>query len=246
VHNYIDDFKFLFSLRDIQEFDYYNKNDTQALKTNINSSALNFAASHTLPSANTIDEVKKYFGSIPFIWWVDEQQTDVAKALVAKSLADHGSFTVATSAPGMHMELKSLPEQRDHADILIKQVTTMEELEQWIEIPAGIPKEDVRKFVEPIFKQKKNVEFYLAYYKGTPVATSTIIINDNDVYVCNVVVLPEYRKKGIGYAVTHFPLQKARNMGKTSAVLHSSDMAVSLYKKMGFTMHTTFDGYIIK
>ena len=50
-----------------------------------------------------------------------------------------------------------------------------------------------------------------------------------------IVVLPEYRKQGLGRLVVTEAEKWARELGCRKAVLHSRDVAVGFYEKLGYT-----------
>jgi predicted acetyltransferase len=52
--------------------------------------------------------------------------------------------------------------------------------------------------------------------------------------ISSVATVPEARRKGVGSAVTLEPLKEARRLGYRIATLFSSEMAVSMYQKLGF------------
>jgi predicted acetyltransferase len=49
-----------------------------------------------------------------------------------------------------------------------------------------------------------------------------------------VATLPEARGRGIATAVTLAALREAQRQGETVGVLHASEMAYSVYRRMGF------------
>ena len=60
----------------------------------------------------------------------------------------------------------------------------------------------------------------------------------------SVATVPEARRQGIGTAVTLHLLEQARAMGYRIGVLFSSDMAVGVYRKLGFREYRKGSFYV--
>lgn len=69
-----------------------------------------------------------------------------------------------------------------------------------------------------------------------PVATCRMYeIDENSVMLGRVVVLPEYRKQGLGSLVIKEAERWSRELGYQKAVLESRDVAVGFYERLGYT-----------
>ena len=69
-----------------------------------------------------------------------------------------------------------------------------------------------------------------------PVATCRLYdLGGGRVMLGRVVVLPEYRGRGLGRRVVAEAEQWARELGYRTAVLESRDVAVGFYEKLGYT-----------
>ena len=62
--------------------------------------------------------------------------------------------------------------------------------------------------------------------------------------IYNVTTLEQARGKGIGTAITLAPLNEAKNLGYQIGILQSSDMALNMYKQMGFKEYCQMEWYI--
>ena len=68
-----------------------------------------------------------------------------------------------------------------------------------------------------------------------PIATSRLYaINDDQIMLGRIVVLPEYRGRGIGTLVVRESEQWAKEMGFTTAVVESRDNKIHFYETMGY------------
>lgn len=78
---------------------------------------------------------------------------------------------------------------------------------------------------------------FLAYLDKKPVAVATSIVlhKENSQYLFLVGVLPDYRRKGFGLAVTSHCMHTAYvATGVSRTLLHSTHMGYNLYCKLGF------------
>ena len=78
---------------------------------------------------------------------------------------------------------------------------------------------------------------YIVLLDGSfPVATCRLYaIDDTSAMIGRVVVLPEYRGKGLGSRVIREAEQWLRDLGFHTAVVESRDVAVGFYEKLGYT-----------
>jgi GNAT superfamily N-acetyltransferase len=66
------------------------------------------------------------------------------------------------------------------------------------------------------------------------------ILNGNVGWIGNIIVLPEYRNRGIGYELTKFLVEYFRDKGCTTQLLIASDMGRNIYTKLGFKITSTY------
>ena len=58
-----------------------------------------------------------------------------------------------------------------------------------------------------------------------------------------IIVVPEYRRQGIGQKITSTLIDYCRNKGCTSQLLTSSEMGESIYRKLGFEINSSYVFY---
>jgi ribosomal protein S18 acetylase RimI-like enzyme len=64
--------------------------------------------------------------------------------------------------------------------------------------------------------------------------------------IYNICTVPTARGRGIASAMTAATMQRARAAGFPFIVLQSTDMAVNLYRALGFAEVCTFDYYVLE
>jgi predicted acetyltransferase len=79
-----------------------------------------------------------------------------------------------------------------------------------------------------------------AWREGQPIAKAGLYLTDGSAGVYAVATRPEARRQGLARALTLTALQHARRLGHNLAVLHSSPMAESLYRSLGFETVANF------
>jgi GNAT superfamily N-acetyltransferase len=75
---------------------------------------------------------------------------------------------------------------------------------------------------------------------GTIVGCGIAIVHGPVSWLVTIVVLPEYRRQGIGQKITTHLIDYCRTKGCTSQLLTASEMGESIYRKLGFEVHSTY------
>jgi hypothetical protein len=176
--------------------------------------------------------------NVPVTWHVGPttRPRSLGKRLLAHGLQDAGS------EPGMAVDLAALddsPELRPGLDI--RRVCEPEELDKWMDVFAAGFK--LPRFVsETMYEleldlglgQHPSRRLYLGSLRGRPVATSLLFLGAGVAGIYGVTTLSHVRRQGIGAAMTHVPLLKARAMDYSVGVLHASPMGENMYRQLGF------------
>jgi ribosomal protein S18 acetylase RimI-like enzyme len=86
---------------------------------------------------------------------------------------------------------------------------------------------------------------FVGYLDGRAVACAAVLLLEGVEYVALVATLPEYRGRGMAERVMRYALQAGRERtGWTRTALHSTPAGLSLYKKMGYRVLTSFTLYL--
>ena len=200
---------------------------------------------------DAIEETLAYFrakeaGDV--CWWLED---GVDPAGWAELLAVRG-FALMDGPPGMAVDLAALPALGDLPSAAeVHRIENAAELRPFAHLVTevfGFPPE--AEDVALAFFDGMGLElpsaFYLATVDGVPVGTSQVFYAAGVPGVYNVGVAEGARGKGLGAALTLQPLFDARAMGYRAGVLQSSDMGLSLYRRLGFAQNCRLDYYYLE
>ncbi|PKL38468.1 MAG: hypothetical protein CVV44_11320 [Spirochaetae bacterium HGW-Spirochaetae-1] len=162
-------------------------------------------------------------------------------AEIAPYLKKQGLMHAQTQR-GMAMDLDSFNKELSlPRELTVKEVATTEELRQWLRIytdgfdySSKLADFIFNNYGEIFLGTKKPARHYIAYYKGKPVATSSLFVTGNVAGLYNIVAVPEARHRGFGEALTLIPLIEAKKQGCVLAILQATDMGAGVYRKLGF------------
>jgi hypothetical protein len=153
---------------------------------------------------NDFNMLKVYYGSLDFTFWVC-QTNDMANQYLLES----GAELVATY-PMMRADLKNISPAHPDSRIKIQQLFLEKDiLNIWaplvIDAYKKINLSEFQKFIAYLLSTSasSNLRFYIGLYCDTPCATSMIGLRDGVVDLHWVGTSPDYRKKGMGYAIVY-------------------------------------------
>lgn len=76
---------------------------------------------------------------------------------------------------------------------------------------------------------------WVAYQNGVPVGTAAAVLAGGVTGLYNIAILPDYRRRGYGTAVTRVAAEAAfRDGGENRLILQASAQGVRMYERMGF------------
>lgn len=173
----------------------------------------------------------------PYSWYVTPFTTpaDIGETLAARGL-------VRQEQVNMAIDLAVLPETgRLPAGCTIEDVWGAERFDEWgrtyvtgYEMPPAMAAGALATLREMPSGPGTPLRRYLVRLGGTAVASATLFMGGGAAGIYNVATLPQARGRGIATAVTLAALLLARSEGETAGVLHASEMAYSVYRRMGF------------
>ncbi len=238
---------------DLEDIEYEETDEFFRYSTGIPFFLLNAVIESHIPSENAIKKIKEnitFFEKrqVPFLWMIGPSSSpkNMGELLIKNGL-------VLDKQPGMAYNLKFLEAEREPLNkIEIIKVENVETLKIWNDILLTgfeFPKELLSDFFYSLFSfmllnDTPSASAYLAFYDGNPVASSFVFYEAGVAGIYNVTTLEEARGKGIGTAITLAPLIEAKKLGYEIAILHSSEMALNMYKLMGFKEYCQIEWYV--
>lgn len=194
-----------------------------------------------------LNQILMHFESraiLDFIWWIEPH---AQSENLGDRLVDHG-FAFDEGPIGMAVDLQKLNEETVPSNLVIKRVLDRESLKIFIRTMAvgfGLTEPVERAFLELYtgFGYSFPIELYVGYQNQAPVAVAQLFLGAGCAGIYAVVTLPEARRQGIGAAMTLAALRKARTLGYRIGVVHSTEMGLGLYRRLGFREYCRMSHY---
>jgi ribosomal protein S18 acetylase RimI-like enzyme len=174
------------------------------------------------------------------------QPADYPQRLINRGFVLMDTFT------GMTMDLLKLPAKTVlSADVEIRELNGQEELLDAYEMVAWrweVPEEEIPAHREMMSSfncgPESNFRCWIAYLNGEPVSKAILNLHGESAGVHGVSTKPEARGRGLARALTLECLHAGREAGYRMGMLHASNMAKSLYEKIGFEKVAEFHVYV--
>ena len=238
---------------DLEDMVYEETDEFFRYSTGIPFFLFNAVIESHIPSEVVIQKIKEnitFFEKrqVPFLWVIGPSSSpkNMGELLIKNGFA-------LDKQPGMAYNLKILDAEREALNkVEIIKVENVETLKAWNDVVLtgfALPKDLLSDFFYKAFSFKllndtPSASGFLAYYEGNPVASSLVCYEAGVAGIYNVTTLEGARGKGIGTAITLAPLIEAKKLGYEIAILQSSEMALSMYKQMGFKEYCQIEWYV--
>lgn len=179
--------------------------------------------------------------------WIRERDlpywVTVAEPVVdtVEPLMDDLGLATATTQPGMAIStLEDIPSTE--SDVTISEITTPDGLDDFVPVAASVfgTPVDLAETVYQAALAADKVRPFLARVNGRPGACGLLVQTGDVAGVYTIAVLEALRRQGIGELMTWTVLRAGRDAGCQVGVLQSSEMAYSLYDRMGFETVVTY------
>jgi ribosomal protein S18 acetylase RimI-like enzyme len=184
---------------------------------------------------------------VPYLWMVrpSDQPADLGHRLARRGL------DLVETATGMDLDLDGWQADSGPGDLEIVRVdddpARLEDYVELIRTYWSVP-ESERAMLSTLNKDLAGAHSpgvrLVAYLEGQPIGKAFMNTTELPrVSIYGVAVKPEARGRGAATALMNKLLSSAVQLGANRCVLHSSSMAVSLYRRMGFTERCAFSVY---
>ncbi len=232
----------------------YKSDSIWSMNTGIESADLNMVWNEkplTDVNIKDIQYIKRHFqkAGLPFWWWLFPS----AQSPMTCNMLKAEGFSFVDSIPSMLADLTELAREPRDTSLQMMPIRNKEELLMWEEISFAsfdFPPETQQQYHRFVGTFNLNPDsshkFFLACWNGKPVATSLLFLHENAGGIYFVSTLAEYRKKGIGLALTLSTMRCAQQSGARFATLQSSPDGLRVYQQAGFQEYCRVDIYSLK
>ncbi len=193
-------------------------------------------------------------------WSVDEAdaQIDATLQQIGQHIDEIGWFVFPTDQPsdlGKRLEARGMPGGRGgnwlwtdltklgagptvSPNFHIEQVRDDTVMAEWVRISElGFGNNDLACFYDAYARHGYGDDafslHYIGYLDDVPVTSGTLLDAGGGASIYDVSTPPAFRSQGLGGALTHALMQEIRKRGYADTWIWSSDMAQSLYRKLG-------------
>jgi ribosomal protein S18 acetylase RimI-like enzyme len=136
------------------------------------------------------------------------------------------------------IDLTSLGTDRAASDhFRIEQVRNDQMLSEWVRVSEAGFSEEMAIFYDAYARHGYGPNafslHYIGYLDDTSVTSGTLLDAEGCATIYDVSRPPAFRHQGFGRAITHAMMQEIRNRGYADTWIWSSNMAKSVYQKLG-------------
>ena len=186
--------------------------------------------------------------NVPVLWWTGPATQPPNLGVYLKN----HNFSYQGDSTGMAVDLLALKENpQPLPELSIQTVDDEESLKKWCHVLItgfGMAEYVGNAFFDLFSSLGLNrqlpIRHYIGLLKGEPIAVSTLFLGAGVAGIYNVTTVPNARRQGVGSEITMKPLQEARTMGYRISILQSLEMAVGVYRRLGFQKYCNLSRYI--
>lgn len=111
-------------------------------------------------------------------------------------------------------------------------------------IALGLGDKTAAQLTGPSFVGRADVDLFVGYLDGSPVATSVAVSSARVGGVVNVLTQEEARGRGVGTALTWSAVQAGAARGHDTVALQATPLGLPVYRAMGFRTVTEYVEYV--
>jgi|GEM_PF-777888 len=179
------------------------------------------------------DKVGQQIDSIDWMRFPGDRPVDLGNRLEARGMP------ATRGGNWLWMDLDALgPAPAWPVDLRIEQVRDDRQLREWVDISEAGFGSALPLFYVAYARHGYGAEasslHYTGYINGAAVATATLLEAGGTAAIYDLSVPPVWRRRGASSALTYALLQEIQRRGYCETWIWSSNMAVPVYRKLGF------------
>jgi ribosomal protein S18 acetylase RimI-like enzyme len=180
------------------------------------------------------DQIGQYIDQMDWMIFPGDQPADLGKRLEARAMP---------GGPGgnwLWADLTALDTGPSVPDNFhIQQVRDDQMMAEWVRVSmAGFESDELWSFYDAYARHGYGPDafslHYIGYLDDVPVTSGTLLDAGGTATIYDISTPPAFRQQGFGGAITHALMREIRNRGYTDTWIWSSNMAKSVYQKIGF------------
>jgi GNAT superfamily N-acetyltransferase len=180
-----------------------------------------------------LEQIGQYCDQIDWFVFSDDQPADFGKRLEARGMP---------GGPGgnwLWADLTSLGADPTTPNLFrVEQVRNDQMLSQWVRVSEVGFGSELALFYGAYARHGYGLDafslHYIGYLDDTPVTSGTLLDAGGCATIYDVSTPPAFRHQGFGRAITHALMQEIHNRGYADTWIWSSNMAKSVYQKLGY------------
>jgi len=190
------------------------------------------------PFEEALADARARLAGVPWQWWVGpESSPDTAELLLG-----HGAER-SHGMPVMAVELDRVRPVESPPDLVVAEAA---DLREWVAAYSpsfGIPEGHLDEVVAAEAAMPGRITRFEGRLDGRIAGTSALLETDGVAGVYVVTVPEEFRRRGIGSALTAAALSAGRERGHRVGTLQATSAGEPVYERMGFDVLGRYDFY---
>ena len=189
-----------------------------------------------------VDVERELAYGVPRLWWVGPRSPSLCAALEARSVEGE-------EEPAMALRLDAVSDVPAALGIRIDEVSgaRLRDFAGPFGTAFELPPEIVTHLIAAMVVSDADLTHYVAYTReGMPVATASVLFHAGVAGLYNIGTLPSHARRGIGTAITARALERARERGCDTAILHASPTGYPIYLRLGFERLATVRTFVTR
>ncbi|MGN6797420.1 MAG: GNAT family N-acetyltransferase [Gaiellaceae bacterium] len=213
--------------------DVFDGEGLYAVRTGVDSNTENGVVSSDTVTEAVAAELIAWLSGVPASWVCAARHEETTRVLIAAGCRpDNDAWEMHGHVGDVEVDVPD--------GISITAVTSERELDAWLDVagPCGWVDTPADRRARRELHLGRGFDgphcLYVAYRGDRPVAMASAFYTDELVYLTDLGVLDDERRRGIGRALAMTRLRDARDRGCSTAVLGASPDGAMLYRALGF------------